>query len=244
MMITHPTNRRTFLGAALLAALSLRARAATTARQSRPHVVLLGDSVFDNGAYVSGGPDVARQLRQSLAPAGRVTLAAQDGALTSTVQMQMQRVPADASHIALSVGGNDALHYSSVLDEKARSVSEALEKLAKVRERFEASYHTMLNGVMRLGIPIAVCTIYDGRFPDPKQRRLASVGLTIFNDCITREASARGISLIDLRVICKEDRDFANAIEPSVFGGAKIANAIAKFTREYDSSRGRSEVFV
>jgi hypothetical protein len=29
-----------------------------------PHVVLLGDSILDNGAYTSGGPDVVTQLRQ------------------------------------------------------------------------------------------------------------------------------------------------------------------------------------
>ena len=47
------------------------------------------------------------------------------------------------------------------------------------------------------------------------------------NDCITRAAFARGLSLIDLRLICNEDGDYANPIEPSVQGGAKIARAIA-----------------
>jgi hypothetical protein len=31
-----------------------------------PHVVLLGDSTFDNAAYVAGGPDVPTQLRARL----------------------------------------------------------------------------------------------------------------------------------------------------------------------------------
>src|SRR5690349_5483722 len=30
------------------------------------HVVLLGDSIFDNAAYVGGGPDVITQLRAAL----------------------------------------------------------------------------------------------------------------------------------------------------------------------------------
>jgi hypothetical protein len=30
------------------------------------HLVLLGDSVFDNAAYVGGGPDVVAQLRARL----------------------------------------------------------------------------------------------------------------------------------------------------------------------------------
>ena len=33
------------------------------------HVVLLGDSIFDNGRYVPGGPSVIEHLRKAL-PAG------------------------------------------------------------------------------------------------------------------------------------------------------------------------------
>jgi hypothetical protein len=50
------------------------------------NIVLLGDSVFDNGAYVEGGPDVVDQLR-SIVPAGwPCTLSAVDGALTAYVK--------------------------------------------------------------------------------------------------------------------------------------------------------------
>ncbi|PYX58528.1 MAG: lipase, partial [Acidobacteria bacterium] len=28
-----------------------------------PHLVLLGDSIFDNSQYTSGGPDVVSQVR-------------------------------------------------------------------------------------------------------------------------------------------------------------------------------------
>jgi hypothetical protein len=113
-----------------------------------------------------------------------------------------------------------------------------------VRESFARDYRTMLDDVTVRGLPVAVCTIYDPRFADAKQRRRASLGLTIFNDCITREASARGLALIDLRLILTADIDLANPIEPSVSGGAKIANAIAAFASDYDLARGRCEVFT
>src|SRR3712207_8799829 len=48
------------------------------------HVVLLGDSIFDNGVYVSGGPDVVRQLRDELPPGWQATLRAIDGDRKST----------------------------------------------------------------------------------------------------------------------------------------------------------------
>ena len=50
--------------------------------------------------------------------------------------------------------------------------------------------------------------------------------LALFNDHITRAAFARGVALVDLRLVCT-DADYANPIEPSVVGGAKIARAIA-----------------
>ena len=86
--------------------------------------------------------------------------------------------------------------------------------------------------------------IDDAQFPDAKQRRLAALGLTIFNDCITREAAARGLALIDLRLILTADGDLANPIEPSVAGGAKIAGAIAAFAADYDFAKGRCEIFT
>src|SRR5688572_7849286 len=45
------------------------------------HIVLLGDSVFDNAAYVAGSPDVVRQLREIVPPGWRATLQARDGAV-------------------------------------------------------------------------------------------------------------------------------------------------------------------
>ncbi len=243
-MLNHPTSRRAVLGGAVAAAtaMSVSARAGSGTRPQ--HVVLLGDSIFDNGAYVGSGPDVIAQLRERLPKDARATLTAIDGSITDGVRLQLQLVPSDATHLVVSAGGNDALHYATVMEEKARSVSDALDKLAGVRERFQADYGAMLDAVAAHGLPAACCTIYDPRFPDKSKRRIASAGLTLFNECITREASARGIALIDLRLICSKSEDLANPIEPSVIGGAKIARAIADFAAEYDSTRGRSEVFA
>ena len=35
------------------------------------HVVLLGDSIFDNGAYTSGGPDAAAQIQPEIFRVGQ-----------------------------------------------------------------------------------------------------------------------------------------------------------------------------
>jgi hypothetical protein len=190
-------------------------------------VVLLGDSVFDNGAYVMRGPDVVRQLRTSLPPGWTASLAAVDGAVVRDVATQLRRVPAEAGLLVVSAGGNDALRREGVLGLPVRSVGEALLQLAGEVEGFRLDYQAMLDAVAALGCPVAVCTVYDPRFPDPVRRRLAITALALFNDVIIREASRRGLALIDLRLVCDDDSDFANPIEPSTAGGGKIAAAIA-----------------
>ncbi len=46
----------------------------------------------------------------------------------------------------------------------------------------------MLNTLPLKGLPAAVCTIYDPRYPDPVQRRVGTAALYIINDCIFRQA--------------------------------------------------------
>jgi GDSL-like Lipase/Acylhydrolase family len=190
------------------------------------HVVLLGDSIFDNGAYVSGGPDVVQQLREQVPSGWSATLLAVDGDVTMGVARQLRSAPDDASHLVVSVGGNDALGFAGILQQPAGSVGEGLLMLRSAQEQFARSYEAMLDAVLGPGLPTAVCTIYDTR-PSEPGHPVIRTGIALFNDCITRAAFARGVPLIDLRLICTEAADYANPIEPSVQGGRKIATAIA-----------------
>jgi hypothetical protein len=203
------------------------------------HIVLLGDSIFDNAAYVAGGPDVVSQLREILPFGARATLKAIDGSVIADLPEQLQSLPGDATHLAVSVGGNDALGEAGLLEHGVSSMAEALELIAAVRERFRSAYAGMLDQVLQRRLPLAVCTIYEGRFPEPLTRRLAATALTALNDAITREAFSRGVDCIDLRILCDDDQDFANPIEPSVQGGAKIAGAIRSFAAPATSAYPR-----
>lgn len=197
--------------------------------QEPGHVVLLGDSIFDNGAYVEGGPDVITQLRQEL-PAWKCSLLAIDGDVITGVVRQLDRLPTDATHLVVSAGGNDALGYAPLLQEQPASVAEALLILGAARDRFDADYRAMLPAVLAHGLPTAVCTVYDTPPSEPNQK-VIKAALSLFNDSITRAAFSQGTSLIDLRLICSEDGDYANPIEPSSQGGRKIAQAIAALVR-------------
>ena len=192
-----------------------------------PHIVLLGDSIFDNGAYTRGGPDVITQLRGVLPAGWRATLGAVDGATTEDFGRQTSTLPTDTTHIVLSLGGNDALGHADLLDRRVRSSAEVLAELASAAERFERRYRRAVEAVVARGVPVTVCTIYNGNFPDADFQRLASTALTVFNDAILRVAFEHGLTVIDLRLICNEPADYANPIEPSSRGGAKMARTIA-----------------
>lgn len=208
------------------------------------HVVLLGDSIFDNAAYVDGGPDVTAHLAERLPEGWRVTLAAVDGSVAADVRHQLGNIPEDATHLVVSAGGNDALGHLSILDRPVSSSAETLAELAEIAEGFEERYGAMLRTVLERKLPVTLCTVYHPNFPEEVTQRLAVTALSVFNDVILRHAFAAGLPVIDLRLVCDEPADYANPIEPSVQGGRKIAAAILRVLAEHDFSQRSSVVFV
>jgi hypothetical protein len=198
-----------------------------------PHLVLLGDSVLDNGAYTAGGPDVISQVRQRLPVGWQGSSRAVDGSTAEDIPAQLAAIPPDATHLFLSVGGNNAMLRSEILDTPVRSSGEALLLLADAAGEFEVAYRKAVDACLRLDLPLAVCTIYHGNFPDPRYQRLAAAGLTAFNDVIIRIAIEKRLKVVDLRLICNSPADYANPIEPSCTGGAKIAQAIVRSAVEF-----------
>ena len=210
-----------------------------------PHLILLGDSIFDNAAYVAGGPDVVVQVRRHLPANWRATLLAVDGAVTTGVRSQLARLPSDATHLVLSVGGNDALGHTDLLDRRVHSSGEVLDALAEAAGAFEQRYRAAIADVLARDLPLTVCTIYNGAFPDRVLQRRATTALTVFNDAILRVAFERGLPVIDLRLVCNEPADYANPIEPSVRGGEKIARMIVQtIIGRGPVGRRRSEVAI
>jgi hypothetical protein len=191
------------------------------------HLILLGDSIFDNTAYTDGGPDVVTQLNAALPAGWAASLLAIDGSTTDDIAGQVGCLPSDASHLVLSVGGNDALQQAHLLFTPAASTEEAVGLLADMAEQFEHDYRAALAACLRPGLPLTACTIYNGNFPDPAYQRLVTTALALFNDAILRVAIAQRLPVIDLRAICTNPEDYANPIEPSSVGGAKIARTIA-----------------
>jgi hypothetical protein len=207
------------------------------------HLVLLGDSIFDNAAYVHGRPAVIDQVRNRLPEGWRATLIARDGSVINDVHRQLARVPEDASHLVLSAGGNDVLFEVGILQEPATTVGEGLQLIAELLDRFLTDYRRLVRSIRDRGLNTTVCTVYNPIAFDERLQREAVTALSLFNDGIIRVAREFQLPIIDLRAVCMEIADFANEIEPSSTGGAKIAQAIGDVILTHDFTKRQAVLF-
>src|SRR5438067_8536394 len=98
------------------------------------HIVLLGDSIFDNAPYVARVMQVQARLQSALAPRDRVSLLARDGSVLADMVGQvarLQTVPEAADWLVVSCGGNDVLGLVGAMQSPVRSVIEAAGLLAE-----------------------------------------------------------------------------------------------------------------
>jgi len=196
------------------------------------NVVLIGDSTLDNGLYTDGGPSVPEHLEALLGSDGVVTMLAVDGNTTADVENSLSAVPKEATHLFMSVGGNDAMLRVDVLERAANSVSAALLELANVMEGFRDDYHRCLDAVLQLGLPTSICTIYNGAFEEETgEQTVISTALCVFNNVIVQAGLDHGLTVVDLRRVCSRRSCFANPIEPNTEGGRKIAESILEATQ-------------
>lgn len=200
------------------------------------HLILLGDSIFDNASYVPNEPAVIEQVQELLPPGDTALLRAIDGDKIAGVYRQLEQLPAATTHLFLSVGGNDALQAAYQIIPSGELVTLRLDELVAMKQRFEKDYQALLETVLSYGKDTIVCTIYD-RCPveGRPMKQLIYTLLPMFNDCILRQAAQAGLPVIDLRVLCQDRTDFSalSPIEPSVKGGKKIAKAIVEITQSY-----------
>ncbi len=197
-----------------------------------PTIVLFGDSIIDNAAYVDvGDPDVTAQIKAAL-PGWTVVRRAVDGDVTSDVVNQAAAHTGPADAVFLSVGGNDALGAEHLLHDAApRPFIEHLNLLHDIGEDFRVKYRAALSAVLKFTRHVIVATIYNPSMERDEQylQKPMQAALHIFNDIIQREALALNCTIMELRTLFDRTEDYANPIEPSAKGGAKIAARVAAF---------------
>lgn len=191
-----------------------------------PQMVLLGDGILANGKHTNKEPDTAATIR-GLLPGWTVMLLAGEGSAMSAVPAQLQRLPANPDLVVLSVGGNDAMEHTDLLQQPAKSSGETLDALIAMVDGFTQKYEALVRTVRGRAPRLILCTIYEPPLVGKNTASRARVLVTLLNDRILRTAYRSGSDVLDLRAICTGPEDFRMQIEPSASGAAKIGRAIA-----------------
>ena len=208
---------------------------------AKNRIILLGDSIIDNGAYVlPAEPDVTKQL-QALMPEHAVIKRALDGAVCADVLSSQVSNLKSTDRIILSAGGNDALQHIDLFEATtSTSAKDVLVRLAKTREEFRRNYAPLLDRLAIARAPVMVLTVYnpcfDGHGMDVSYQQAAESAISMLNDVIQQEAHRRSFDLLELRTLFTDRADYANPIEPSAIGGAKLARAMRAWIMDSHSS--------
>jgi len=215
---------------------------------NKKHIVLAGDSIFDNKPYVEQGDTVSDILKQKISLDHKLTLLAVDGHIASDVSKQLVNLPSDCTDLFISVGGNDALQHAYILENKVSTVAEAFELFTEIIINFKFNYLDMIESVIQrcgaIGCKnITICTIYKDV---PNLGPLLQTALSLFNEAILELANNQQWNVIDLRIICNEETDysFVSPIEPSREGGEKITDVIVKVLAQTNNDDTFSKVFT
>jgi len=190
-------------------------------------LLLLGDSILDNGTYTYPEPDTTARLERLVAPAWAVHRLAQDGATMRGLPPQLALLDYRPDAAVLSVGGNDLMAYVDMIQRPATSVAEVLGELLAIADGFHLHYEAAVRSVMGRADRTILCTIYEVPLQPPMAGTLARVPLGLVNDRILRIGAELGLEVLELRRVCTEVEDFVLEIEPSAQGAEKIARAIA-----------------
>ena len=207
--------------------------------RTQSHVVLLGDSVFDSHAYLRGAPDMAARLGRT-ADDLRASLRAVSGSRLADIPRQLARLPENASHMIVSIGGNDLLDLGAQLRHAPGGWLEKMRSAAPLMDEFRKRYMGACEALAQRPLPTAVCTIYDPPVTDPMLRMVASTISAAVNDVVSEQARRRGFDVIDLRPVCRAPEDFYDPIHPSPTGADKIARVLAEWVKRVDARAERS----
>jgi hypothetical protein len=201
------------------------------------HLVLLGDAL-QNIEFGEGHPE------DTLVPRPRnpwkLTVLQAPEVLRKS---HIRAIPAQASHIGICVDGGWAIETSGLLRGDAQSVRGTLDALATAADEFEKIFVRLIAAAKETGLPTVVCTLVPSRYVDPVQERAAATALAIFNDRILRCAFAARLSIMELRLICDEDGDYASETLLSQAGVRKVANVGRSALYEISREPGRTRVY-
>ena len=158
-------------------------------------------------------------------------------------QGPLRAIPRDATHVGIALDGGWTIEASGLLKGGAKSIEGALETLAAAADEFESVFTRLIDIALETGLPTIICTLVPARHLDPSRQQVAATALAIFNDRILRKAFAARLSIVELRLVCDEDSDYASETLLSRTGVRKVANVARSALYEISREPGRTRVY-
>jgi len=191
---------------------------------SNQSIVLLGDSILKNDAYVSNGKSIHNILNERTN--GQIYCYAMDDSKINQIYNQFDNIPENLNNkhttIFLSAGGNDILsHYV----EQYQDTSDT----SILKDMF-ASY-TNLVDTIRNKMNNAKLVLLDIYYPNNLKYKQYHPIINEWNNMIYSYASdiKNNINVFKTSSMLMKDTDFSLGIEPSSSGGEKIAENILNY---------------
>jgi len=190
----------------------------TQAKQTQAkNIILLGDSILNNSAYVKKEETIHQLLLNKIDnKTQQLYYMPKDGAVIAGIYEQISNIPADvdnaeSTYFFLSVGGNDILNTKKDI----KSYFSKYKKLIKaIQTRFPSSKLFLLN-------------IYLPPTITPAQKTAITEWNSLLYDFVTHLKNNIK-SLIAINYKLNQNDDFILGIEPSFQGGQKIVEQIVK----------------
>ena len=223
-------------------------------------IYLLGDSIIDNAVYVKKNEkDVVSHLISMYKgnPQIKINNRAVDGhTMRDLLDTQLSDEGLnEATHIVMSIGGNDLLQnisflqmtskLSEVMDKDARIGKWGVRELNPSRNKvfeetyfeiikpFNSLYETIVEKLSNYRAKLLLCTVYEGDlFGSDEFENVfysSKTMVSIFNDLVYKSSSKFKTDVLELRNIFVSSEDYANPIEPSHIGGEKLAKSIVEW---------------
>ncbi len=179
------------------------------------HIVLLGDSIFQNKNYVPKSKSVEYLLKEKLSIPSLVL--AQDNAIIYDIPKQYNNMPIDlnnkTTNLYISIGGNDLLN----LYEHNNTTNTTLFNMV-----WELYQKTILMIIENTQCNVILTDIYF--ITDPNYSRYIPM-IKKWNSNLYQFAKQHKVKVFKISKILTQPKDFTNSIEPSVIGGNKMVNS-------------------
>jgi hypothetical protein len=179
------------------------------------NIILIGDSVLNNSAYVPAGKSVVDYLKEKTS---RVFNFAKDGATIQDCYAQLDKIPFDLNntntYVFISVGGNDILNNRGQLTNE--EISGLFSKYLDFINALKAKLGSININIFNLYMPA-----------DPRYQSYKPT-IDLWNQMIQKSSNRVGAmyNVVDIYSLLNTPNDFIYSIEPSEQASVKIENII------------------